>query len=290
MKFWAYLDGAASGALSPEELARSPGFARTTLVCPAGGEIEDKNWRRAGEFPDLVQAIDALEAAPPPPAGLSAGRAGAEAMLDETASRIFGHVSSLMAELESRRGEKDLVKALEREASALREELSKARAERDAHEKRAFLVPGLEERLGRVDAELERLRAELTRRDASLAESRAAQDEALSRLAATERRLAELERELAAAKEQSRGLSEALAAKELQLAKAVGLVQRLDDQLAAARPAPEPPPLPSVEPLKSLDVPPLESLPADPNAPEAPPEEASTPLSLLRKVFPGHSS
>ena len=55
MKYWVYIDGNVPGAYSPDELTRISGFSMTTLVCPAEGEIQEKNWRYAGEFTDIAQ-------------------------------------------------------------------------------------------------------------------------------------------------------------------------------------------------------------------------------------------
>ena len=57
MKFWVYLNGEVPGCFIPADLAKLEGFSGTTLVCPAEGEVLEKNWQRAGEFPDLHVTI-----------------------------------------------------------------------------------------------------------------------------------------------------------------------------------------------------------------------------------------
>ena len=111
MKYWVYLNGEVPGSFSPEDLAARPGFTMTALVCPASGEIQDKNWRRAGEFGDIAAAIAAREvpAAPPPPP------ADVNSLIDTTSAKLFGHVAGLMKELETRREEKSLILSLQRQ-------------------------------------------------------------------------------------------------------------------------------------------------------------------------------
>ena len=46
MKYWVYMNGEVPGSFTAAELAGLTGFSMTSLVCPAEGEILDKNWRR----------------------------------------------------------------------------------------------------------------------------------------------------------------------------------------------------------------------------------------------------
>jgi hypothetical protein len=57
MRYWAYLNGEVPGSFSPEQLAAVPGFTGGTLVCPSEGEIDEKSWRRAGEFEEIARAL-----------------------------------------------------------------------------------------------------------------------------------------------------------------------------------------------------------------------------------------
>jgi hypothetical protein len=66
MRYWAYMNGEVPGSFTAAELAALPGFSMTTLVCPAQGEIAEKNWRRAGEFGDVAAALTARENAARP--------------------------------------------------------------------------------------------------------------------------------------------------------------------------------------------------------------------------------
>ncbi|MBI4061711.1 MAG: hypothetical protein HY403_09800 [Elusimicrobia bacterium] len=98
----------------------------TSLVCPGEGEIAEKNWRRAGEFEDIARAVEAREAALPPPAPLGAPptASGADAFLDAAGTRLYAHVADLMKELETRREEKSLIAALQRQIAELKRQLA----------------------------------------------------------------------------------------------------------------------------------------------------------------------
>ena len=89
MKYWTYMKGEVPGSYEPDALAALPGFTMTTLVCPGEGEIAEKNWRRAGEFDDIVRALDAHQAQTPPAAPLGA-RTGNVARVPNVDKRISG--------------------------------------------------------------------------------------------------------------------------------------------------------------------------------------------------------
>ncbi|MBI5209116.1 MAG: hypothetical protein HY927_03990 [Elusimicrobia bacterium] len=83
MKYWVYLDGEVPGSYAPEELADLPGLNLTTLVCPAEGEILEKNWRHAAEFADIADLLRRRGERPPAapgdpkrPSGATPGTAG----------------------------------------------------------------------------------------------------------------------------------------------------------------------------------------------------------------------
>ena len=107
MKYWTYMKGEVPGSYEPVALVALPGFTMTTLVCPGEGEIAEKNWRRAGEFDDIVRALEAHQSKAPPSAPLGAPPTSNEvdALLDTASTRLFSHVADLMKELESRRDE-----------------------------------------------------------------------------------------------------------------------------------------------------------------------------------------
>jgi hypothetical protein len=114
MRYWAYMNGEVPGSFTAAELAALPGFAMTTLVCPAQGEIAEKNWRRAGEFGDIAAAVAArARVLPPPPPEPEAAAAAAASMsadvdslIDSASTKLFSHVADLVKELENRREER----------------------------------------------------------------------------------------------------------------------------------------------------------------------------------------
>src|SRR6184192_4849311 len=108
MKYWVYLKGQVPGSYSPRELASLDEFSVTTLVCPAEGEIREKNWRRSGEFADIIAELQERDAArqPAPPLADVGVVADVGAMLDSAGARLFGQVSELMRQLESQREER----------------------------------------------------------------------------------------------------------------------------------------------------------------------------------------
>jgi hypothetical protein len=169
MKYWIFgLEGGAGG-YSAEEAAAQPGVTMTTLVCPASGEILEKNWRCAGEFFDLAEAIAARDAAqkPPPPlahyaelaAKLDAGAMTAAA--DASGRRLFGHIADMMGELGSRREEKELVRSLQDQISRLKNELALTRDRADRLETRLLRIAELEDRARKDQALLASLQARL---------------------------------------------------------------------------------------------------------------------------------
>ncbi|MEK9146065.1 MAG: hypothetical protein AAB339_10685, partial [Elusimicrobiota bacterium] len=67
MRYWVYLNGEVPGSYAPEELAAIPGFGDASMVCPAEGEIQERNWRHAAEFADVADALSARRLPTPLP-------------------------------------------------------------------------------------------------------------------------------------------------------------------------------------------------------------------------------
>lgn len=208
MKYWVYRNGEVPGSFSSEELAALPGFSMTTLVCPAEGEILEKNWRRAGEFPDIIPHLrekDKRQEPSPPIAQSDAAPAvNIDAFLDSTETRLFGHVAQLIKELGNRREERALIdelqnRLLEAERSGKAQQLAWEAARKKA-----------EETIAALRQELENSRNELTQ---------------------TQDRLAETASELDARSHLAEKLSAELAEKELRLAKSLAMIQRLEQAL-----------------------------------------------------------
>jgi len=170
MKYWVYVNGEVPGSFEPQELAALPGFGDSSMVCPAEGGVQTRNWKRAGEFPDIAGMIQLRDkTARPAPEPLSAHDAVREAGLPATAdeilndagSRIFRHVSALMKELESRREERALAQSLRREAAELKNELLALRERNKLLQGKADLVAGHESTIEDQDRRIKALGLEL---------------------------------------------------------------------------------------------------------------------------------
>jgi len=284
MRYWVYMNGEVPGSFTAEELAALPGFSMTALVCPAEGEILEKNWRRAGEFPNVARAVAAREEKGPPPLPAAAVAAEAaavaaadvDAMIDTASTRLFSHVADLMKELESRREEKALVVSLQRQIAALKEELGRTRERADMLELRLPRIAELEESTRKQHSAVESLQASLSAREAALNDARIAAEKLRNELEAARRRQLETANDLALRNRLVDRLSKELSEKELSLAKSLGVIRRLEEDLdrlcppgAAALPrasAAVPPP------ATRVDLPPAEppalAGPAIPPAPE----------------------
>ena len=123
MKYWVYMNGEVPGSFTPQELAALKDFAMTTLVCPAEGEILEKNWRRSGEFADIITVLHERDASRPPSAPAREQEAvisqDVDALIDTASARLFGQVAGLMKELENHREERALTDSLQRKVVEL---------------------------------------------------------------------------------------------------------------------------------------------------------------------------
>lgn len=305
MKYWVYANGEVPGAYPPEELAAMPGFGETSMVCPAEGGIENRNWRHAGEFPELSEALAARRRAaearrPEAVDRVLSAPLGPQDILNDASSKIFLHVSDLMRELENRREERALTQALQRQVVELKNELLAAR-ERIRHlEDRSALIPDFELRERKLQETLAEARKELEKLPLVEQALKAAHEEAEAERRRAEQAAGALERQ----KTVSAELSHELADKELTLARAFGIIRRLEETLggivpgaasgiapsvpeAAAHlasvsaplepPLPPPPPPPApVEPVRP-EPRSVEEISAALPVPEPPEERASQP-------------
>jgi hypothetical protein len=265
MKYWTYMKGEVPGSYEPEALAALPGFTMTTLVCPGEGEIAEKNWRRAGEFEDIVRALDAHQAMTPPPAPLGAPPTSndVDALLDGASTRLFSHVADLMKELETRRDEKSLMTSLQRQISALKGELAAARETATMLEIRIPRIAELEESLSKSQAALAQAQANLSAREGQLSEIRVAAEKMRGDLDVAKRRAQQSESDLTIRNRLVDKLSKELSDKELSLAKALGVIRRLEEDLnrlcpsdEMLKPAAEPAPAPRPAPVRAAPPPP----------------------------------
>ena len=330
MKYWTYMKGEVPGSYEPAALAALPGFTMTTLVCPGEGEIAEKNWRRAGEFDDIVRALDAHQAQTPPAAPLGAPPTSndVDALLDTASTRLFSHVADLMKELETRRDEKSLIVSLQRQISTLKNELARMREITSVLEIRIPRIAELEETQKKDHASIAQLQANLAAREAQLNETRAAFEKMRSELDGAKRRVQETDSDLGIRNRLVDKLSRDLSDKELSLAKALGVIRRLEEDLNRLCPSPDmfkptplaappeaaPAPIPAhriVEPIANKvlsvpefktpvpppvtgtftnDEPPAAPPYLEPHGPAAEPPKAQEALmGFLRKVFPGQS-
>jgi len=286
------MNGEVPGSYSAAELAGLPGFTMTTLVCPAQGEIAEKNWRRAGEFSDIAAAVAERESAAPPPPPAAAATASAayaassdvDALIDSASTKLFSHVADLMKELEGRREEKGLIVSLQRHVAALKEELAQSRERANLLELRLPRIAELEEAHRKSHAALENLQGSLLAREQALNEARVAAEKHKNEAEAAKRRLQETVSDLAVRNRLVDKLSRDLSEKELSLAKSLGVIRRLEEDLnrlcpdpgllpagaapaAAPRPAEAAAPPPQAFPRTEAEPPALTG-PAIPPAPE----------------------
>ena len=319
MRYWVYLKGEVPGSFEPEELAATPGFTLTTLVCPAEGEILEKNWRRAGEFEDVARAVEARvsRSAEPPPASMLPApptTGDVDALLDQTGARLFSHVSGLMKELEARREERALATALQRQLAALKDDLAAARERAAKAEAELPRIPELEAKLAKSQTDAAALRDGVSARDASLDEARISAEKAKFDLESARRKLNETANDLAIRNRLVDKLSKDLSEKELSLTKALALIRRLEQDfhrldgtrpdgvgsgevvaIEETAPAPvEPPPAAAVPPARVATPPAAFTQDEPPATPPylepTPPESSGAQQALskfIRKVFPG---
>ncbi len=280
MKYWTYMKGEVPGSYEPEALAALPGFTMTTLVCPGEGEIAEKNWRRAGEFEDIVRAIDAHESMTPPAAPLGSPPTSndVDALLDGASTRLFSHVADLMKELETRRDEKSLVTSLQRQISALKTELAAARETATMLEIRIPRIAELEEALSKSQAAHAQAQANLASREAQLSELRATSEKLRTDLDASKRRAQQAEGDLSIRNRLVDKLSKDLSDKELSLAKALGVIRRLEEDLNRLCPSPELLKAAAAEPTPAPRPAPTRAAPPPP--PPAPAPSAPAALSV----------
>jgi hypothetical protein len=296
MRYWTYMNGEVPGSYSASELAVLPGFTMTTLVCPASGEVSEKSWRRAGEFGDIAASLAAREQAsapPPPPLQAAAANAAATSMsadvdslIDTASTKLFSHVADLVKELENRREEKALIISLQRQITALKEELAQTRERSNLLEMRLPRIAELEESQRKAGAALESLQAGVITRETALNEARISAEKTKNELEATKRRLVETTNDLAMRNRLVDKVSKELSEKELSLAKSLGVIRRLEEDLNRLCPDPSvfasaasvPPPAPAARPAAAR--------PASAPVPSAMPESSAEPAALTGPAIP----
>ncbi len=235
MKYWVYIDGKVPGAYSPDELWRLSGFSSTTLVCSAEGEIQDKNWRYAGEFSEIAQAGKSSSSRPPAPPSADNGLLEAgnpKEVLESAEAKIFLHVKELMSEIEGSRREKNLLVSLQNQVEGMRRDLKQELEEKSSLEKKAA---AMEKDLSRIEKEgrenSARLSALLKDKEEALAAVKAEFEKEHSQSERLKNQVKELSDDLAIRNGLVNRLAKDLADKEKSLAQSLSLIKRLEDQL-----------------------------------------------------------
>ncbi|MBI5883834.1 MAG: hypothetical protein HZB91_12115 [Elusimicrobia bacterium] len=324
MKYWVYLEGEVPGSFTPEQLAAMPDVAPGTLVCPAEGEILEKNWRQAGEFPDLAAALQDRAAKPQPPAEKSQPAPDASEMtpqeaasdverfLDTSSSKLFRHVSELMRELEVRRDERSLSASLQRQIAELKEALQKSREKAAILEDRMAVVPTLDESVRKNEIHIHGLEDSLKKSETSHAELHVKYETCRMELDNAKRRLTETSNDLNIRNRLVERLNKEMTEKDLALAKALAVIRRFEEEMGRICPetgdvqpaeAPRQPalpllPAPRPEPVSSApeaappvrqafttDDPPTAPPPLEPQVPPLQPEAQNALGRFLKKYF-----
>ena len=238
MKYWVYLNGEVPGCYPAEELVLLPGFSAATLVCPAEGDIEDKNWKRAGELVDIIKATQTPREPKAPLAAMSEDAlkaANANDFLDSAGTRLFRHVSDLVGELENFRETKSLVASLQKQLIDMKEELRRSDVEKDSLKeslkKESPRLQAMEDSARQGLEERRRLEAEMETRQKSMEDLRLALSRASSDADAAKRRLDEALKHLAIRNKLVDKLSQDLSDKETSLGKAVDVIRRLEGEM-----------------------------------------------------------
>lgn len=241
MKYWVYMNGEVPGSYTPEELSKLHGFSMTTMVCPAEGEILEKNWRRSGEFPDIIKLLHERDASRPPSAPAAAQEAvitgDVNKVIDTASARLFNHVSTLMKELETRREEKALTITLQRQVMDLKEQVADAQEKSAALERSMPRIRELEDIVRKSETVIINLEAALKAREDGLAELRVQMEKTKIDLETNKRRLGEAVNDLSIRNRLVDKLSRDLTDKELSLAKSLAVIRRLEEDLNRLCPA-----------------------------------------------------
>ncbi|MBI5240210.1 MAG: hypothetical protein HY926_07035 [Elusimicrobia bacterium] len=237
MKFWVYINGEVPGCFAPADLAKLEGFSGTTLVCPAEGEVLEKNWRRAGEFPEIMPVLRDLASRQKPsrppevPAPMDVDK-----VLDSASHRLFGHVSQLMKELEHHREEKALILSLQRQVMDLKDQLQGERDRAGTMEAQLQRFAELEDAQRKAEERIGSLEAALAGKERAASDLRISLEKTRNELDAAKRSLGETANDLSIRNRLVQKLSHDLTEKEVSLTKALALLRRLEEDLSTLRP------------------------------------------------------
>ncbi len=278
MKYWVYLDGKVPGAYSPAELQRLSGFSMTTLVCQAEGEIQDKNWRYAGEFSDIAQLAKRQSGQPAPPLsaqGSLSGLKNSGEVLESAEAKIFLHVKDLMQEVGDARHSRELIVSLQSQIEGLTRDLKRGLEEKSALEKRAGILEKDGARLQKESQEkIERLEASLWERGESLSALKSDLEQARFQADKLKMQLEEALEDLTIRNSLVNRLAKDLSEKEKSLAKSLEIIERLEGELkgisSLKKTNPAPSSLVKESSAEELPLPSLESRKVSSSAAPAP--------------------
>jgi len=234
MKYWVYMNGEVPGSYEPEELTSLPGFQETAMVCPTEGGLEERNWRRAGQFPDIIEVLRRQQRETPPSTALDIQPGPArepDDVLNDVSSKIFGHVTELMKELENRREERALCQSLQRQLIELKNDVQALRERNLYLQERVDLLPGFQKRENKLEEKIRQLEADarISEDQISLLDTKG--KELRAELERTIKSEKDLSGDLIRQSRMSEELNTKLAEKELQLARAFGMITKFEAML-----------------------------------------------------------
>lgn len=278
MKYWVYMNGEIPDTFTPEELGALEGFTSATLVCPAEGEILEKNWRSSGEFSDIVKILKEKDAKAPPLSPQVPQPAAVEdvnRLIDTTGARLFSHVSNLMKELENHREERALAISLQRQIIDLKEQLHQAREKTSTLENRTARIPELEQTLHAERGKTQNTEALLKTAEDNLSKTKFELEKSRIDLDNARRRLGDTANDLAIRNRLVDKLSRDLSEKEASLVKSLDLIRRLEEDFNRLHPLNDSKKKPAAQPPASA---PPSAKPENLNGGVAPPHRRNAPL------------
>lgn len=273
MKYWVYIDGKVPGSYAPEELWRLSGFSMATLVCSAEGEIQDKNWRHAGEFAEIARLASKQSYPPPAPPlarGVLTGALSPGESLESAEAKIFLHVKDLMGEVQEARRAQGLISSLQSQVGGLGRDLKQSLEEKASTEKKFEAMTKDVARLEKEERENKSRLESLSReKEEKLSTLKSEMERERTQSERLKTQLKEVFEDLAIRNGLVNCLAKDLSEKEKNLARSLEIIQRLEIEFknlsssnkTAAQPADIAPssesdePLESDAPLPSLEVP-----------------------------------
>ncbi len=244
MKYWVYMNGEIlPGSYEPDEFVTLPGFLETAMVCPSESGIEDRNWKRAGMFPDILEELRRYQRQNPPgppvdPQPEPGPAKNPDDILNNASSKIFGHVTGLMKELENRREERALSQSLQRQMIELKNKLQALREKNQHLQERVDLLQGFQKRENKREDKIRQLETEARESETEAREKKDALTLLNEKLKAlriehekTRKSEIDLSEDLIRQSKTEEEQTAKMAESELQLARAFGIIAKLESML-----------------------------------------------------------